>query len=53
MQRRLETIDTGHGPDPPDFKEVIKLFERVVAENGAVIYDPSSEEEKVRTSTGW
>ena len=38
------------GRELPDLKRAfseIKLFDRVVAENGAVIYDPSTEEEHV------
>jgi hydroxymethylpyrimidine pyrophosphatase-like HAD family hydrolase len=38
------------GRELPDLKRAfseIKLFDRVVAENGALIYDPSTEEERV------
>jgi hydroxymethylpyrimidine pyrophosphatase-like HAD family hydrolase len=38
------------GRDLPDLKRVfpeLKLFDRVVAENGALIYDPSTEQERV------
>ncbi len=38
------------GRELPDIKRAypeIKLFDRVVAENGALIYDPSTEEERV------
>jgi len=37
------------GRELPDLKQVfpeIKLFDRVVAENGALVYDPASEEER-------
>ena len=38
------------GRELPDLKRAfseIKIFDRVVAENGALIYDPSTEEERV------
>jgi len=49
--RKLLMVTGRHLPDLQRVLQKLELFDRVVAENGALLYNPASREEKVLAET--
>jgi HAD superfamily hydrolase (TIGR01484 family) len=47
--RRLILVTGRELPDLKDTFPKLRLFDRVVAENGALVYDPATENERLRS----